>query len=971
MGFYFRKSINFGGVRFNFSKSGIGTSVGVKGFRVGANSRGNYIHIGRGGLYYRAAIGKKKSSYRGTPSQSPSSTQVQRPLSPQVPQAELHFQKIDSSDLAFIVDSSSQEVVNEINAKRKKSPFWPLALLLTFVPGAGIPLAMLAAILLAILVDKKRKTTVLVYDIDEDTEQEIQSFYNAFDELVGCSAAWHVSSQASVYDKKYHAGANQLVKRASVRISYKTLEYLKTNVKVPAIPVGSQTIYFFPDRILIYDKKSVGGLAYGSFSVMQRSQRFIESGVVPRDGTVVGHTWQYVNKSGGPDRRFSNNRQLPILLYSEVLFASNHGLNELVQFSKQAAGADLISKLEQYKKSAFLSGDVPLQSLEAVPSETYRTVDETIQNYIRTTPKEELLAMANIQTLVELLKRVFPDEEFTNENITKCLRRLAIKDVRQNDEHFAPVQPSQENQGGRYASEKIVPNPSAKGKQAEPYATFRKMKQVGGHYGEYASYYSGDAETFCKQALFMKDFTDHYSEIVPLDVYCTTYGKMNDAQLRTYFTWRTKVRQGIVENVPSSYAFCYIFELLNDIGVNSPDDAIEKLIDLWAVFRQFDDNLDRYLRTWIRDYYVAHKTQLSIEFSEYSHRFPVSYHGDDIELLARAKSCAWDDLRVIEASSSFKITNGQFYKAGNQEIIEQCACFTIREIAKAFKSGGVDFRKLFFENRREQVYSLYQGAVHLNVDASPIVVALDDFKTMKYNRRGWYREYASITQYRPVIGYILKLIEVKMRQGFGYKRNLQVPNISVVENSFLNSEPEKFNWPNRPTLDKLKEWKAKAFAVISSDSFESIIVRAISDYCKTAHIVIQDGTVRIVKPVEIDMSKLKDIERDHIETAEKLILEESPVPQPDVPVSVSAAAVAAPEVKGMAGLCTSLSADGQNLLRILIEGGQVPPNSELLIETINETALEAIDDNLIDYAEGMPYVYDDYTDDLRSALGGQ
>lgn len=67
MSFYLRKSINFGGVRFNFSKSGIGASVGVKGFRVGTNARGNYIHIGRGGLYYRAAIGKKKGSYRAPP----------------------------------------------------------------------------------------------------------------------------------------------------------------------------------------------------------------------------------------------------------------------------------------------------------------------------------------------------------------------------------------------------------------------------------------------------------------------------------------------------------------------------------------------------------------------------------------------------------------------------------------------------------------------------------------------------------------------------------------------------------------------------------------------------------------------------------------------------------------------------------------------------------------------------------------
>jgi hypothetical protein len=370
MGFYFRKSINLGGVRFNFSKSGIGASVGVKGFRVGTNSRGNYIHMGRNGLYYRAAIGKKKSGRQTPTLQSPSFRPFQQPVSPQIQQEELHFQDIDSGDLAFIVDATSQDVVNEINTKRKKFPFCPLAILLAFIPVAGIPLAIIATILLYAFVDKKRKTTVLVYDIDEDTEREIQNFYNAFDELASCSAAWHVSSQASVRDKKYHAGANSVVNRAKIRINYKTPKYLKTNVKVPAIPVGSQTIYFFPDRIFIYDKKSVGGLAYSGFSVTRKNQRFIESGIVPRDGTVVDHTWQYVNKSGGPDKRFSNNRQLPILLYSEVYFTSTSGLNELIQFSNQTAGIDLIARLEQYKSSSLLGDDKALTHQSSVESNT-------------------------------------------------------------------------------------------------------------------------------------------------------------------------------------------------------------------------------------------------------------------------------------------------------------------------------------------------------------------------------------------------------------------------------------------------------------------------------------------------------------------------------------------------------------------------------------------------------------------------
>lgn len=40
MGLRFRKSINIGPLRINLSKSGVGFSVGTKGFRVGRSAKG-------------------------------------------------------------------------------------------------------------------------------------------------------------------------------------------------------------------------------------------------------------------------------------------------------------------------------------------------------------------------------------------------------------------------------------------------------------------------------------------------------------------------------------------------------------------------------------------------------------------------------------------------------------------------------------------------------------------------------------------------------------------------------------------------------------------------------------------------------------------------------------------------------------------------------------------------------------------
>lgn len=56
MGLYLRKGFNFGPLRVNFSKSGIGLSLGIKGLRIGMGPKGNYLHAGRKGIYYKETL---------------------------------------------------------------------------------------------------------------------------------------------------------------------------------------------------------------------------------------------------------------------------------------------------------------------------------------------------------------------------------------------------------------------------------------------------------------------------------------------------------------------------------------------------------------------------------------------------------------------------------------------------------------------------------------------------------------------------------------------------------------------------------------------------------------------------------------------------------------------------------------------------------------------------------------------------
>lgn len=349
MSFYLRKSLRAGPFRYNFSKSGVGVSAGFTGFRIGTGPRGNYVHMGRHGLYYRATLpGSNKPS-------QPSRKSSRHPLNIQVSSVEM--QDIESVDVLQLQDSSSADLLAEMNNKHKKFQIWPIAVVFSaiviivllalkvqyWVHLLVVPVAIVAGFL-AYRRDQLTKSVVLFYDMDGVAESAFQSLHDAFNELVDCAKAWHVSSSGSVNnlsEQKRQAGANSLVRRSAIRFNIQTPPFVNTNLSIPAIPVGKQTLYLFPDRILVYESGKVGAVSYFDVHLQIDNTRFIESESVPPDAQVVGQTWQFVNKNGRPDKRFKNNRQLPIVLYGELYFQSSTGLNELIQVSKANVGSTL------------------------------------------------------------------------------------------------------------------------------------------------------------------------------------------------------------------------------------------------------------------------------------------------------------------------------------------------------------------------------------------------------------------------------------------------------------------------------------------------------------------------------------------------------------------------------------------------------------------------------------------------------
>ena len=93
---------------------------------------------------------------------------------------------------------------------------------------------------------------------------------------------------------------------------------------------------------------------------------YIEFGT-PKDSELVKHTWLYVNKQGGPDRRFNNNPilngnrygviqfQIPEVLDLIVCFSNYKAVPELERLAKCIAGKNVITFSRSLRRAVFFT----------------------------------------------------------------------------------------------------------------------------------------------------------------------------------------------------------------------------------------------------------------------------------------------------------------------------------------------------------------------------------------------------------------------------------------------------------------------------------------------------------------------------------------------------------------------------------------------------------------------------------------
>lgn len=329
MGLRYRKSFNLGGgFRINISKSGVGYSWGTKGYRVTKTAKGTTrttSSVPGTGISYVNETGKQNGKSGNNHQASNSS----------IDNNYYDTEEIVNNVATNMVSDGLEELLSTVKKTLTANKISTIGIWAFLILSCVNPIFILfLAISIALKIYTKTSGLIdLEYVIDADQQEIINHRIDPMLKISDSEKVWRIMQSSKVIDKKYTGGATDTVKRTPCVASKKAPFPFKANIPAASFKAGKETLIFFPDKLFIMQKNKVGVLNYSDISNSAHTTKFLETEKVPKDTRVVGQTWKYINKSGNPDKRFKDNKQIPICLYGEIELKSNSGLNTIIMFS--------------------------------------------------------------------------------------------------------------------------------------------------------------------------------------------------------------------------------------------------------------------------------------------------------------------------------------------------------------------------------------------------------------------------------------------------------------------------------------------------------------------------------------------------------------------------------------------------------------------------------------------------------------
>ena len=430
-------------------------------------------------------------------------------------------------------------------------------------------------------------------------------------------------------------------------------------------------------------------------------------------------------------------------------------------------------------------------------------------------------------------------------------------------------------------------------------------------------------QNFYLQGKLMATYEDNYQKKQSFLRYYPTYHELTVGQARTYFAWRTKVRNNIYEKVSNSYAYIYLYELLNGIGVENVQDGLDKLINFNKNYAQiFSKEMAAYLDRWIRDYIIFYN------INEKRNEFFQKEQEKDEKYEHLLYPNQFSDHEVAESLinlSNYKIENCPLYKK-NPEKFEHLLVLVWQQILD-LRQDGFDFLTNYIIYKNQMTVQLFSAAV-FNHKLIPKTVNFEIDQIRKYfydkEKASWYCEsYWGLAGQKSIVGNLLHEVDREVRKNFNLGRNLKPRKI---EKHYLQA-----------IKDGIKKYKIEEY--------------------------------KLKQPkIEINLAHLSTIREDAAGTRDSLLTEEE--------------LRAEKEEKQLEEITEKdrdedfedygLSREELHTIKMLLKGenpAQYLKEKHLMtavvIDNINERLFDEIGDNVIEFVNDVPAIIEDYQEDIE------
>ncbi len=162
----------------------------------------------------------------------------------------------------------------------------------------------------------RRRRVPVVYHLDQASTHAFESLGNGVAWLGSTRALWCVTHE----EVSQRPANTTSVTRVPAQVLSGDAPNVLTNIPVPRIDAGGQTLHLLPDVLLVRNRMAnFTDIAYSSLRVDCETTHFSDSQGTPSDSRQVGQSWLYANKNGTPDRRRRDNRAIPVLEYGRVV----------------------------------------------------------------------------------------------------------------------------------------------------------------------------------------------------------------------------------------------------------------------------------------------------------------------------------------------------------------------------------------------------------------------------------------------------------------------------------------------------------------------------------------------------------------------------------------------------------------------------------------------------------------------------